>query len=80
MVGYAMDLDSILRRAVDLGASDVHLKLGQPPVIRIDGDLEPLPETPPLAEADLEAALGTVTGLSPRRREMFEESGDLDIA
>jgi twitching motility protein PilT len=80
MVGYAMDLDSILRRAVDLGASDVHLKLGQPPVIRIDGDLEPLPETPPLAEADLDAALGTVTGLSPRRREMFEESGDLDIA
>jgi twitching motility protein PilT len=80
MVGYAMDLDSILRRAVDLGASDVHLKLGQPPVIRIDGDLEPLGETPPLAESDLEAALGTVTGLSPRRREMFEESGDLDIA
>jgi twitching motility protein PilT len=80
MLGYAMDLDSILRRAVDLGASDVHLKLGQPPVIRIDGDLEPLPETPPLAEGDLEAALGTVTGLSPRRREMFEESGDLDIA
>ncbi|HEY7730826.1 MAG TPA: PilT/PilU family type 4a pilus ATPase [Gaiellaceae bacterium] len=75
-----MDLDSILRRAVDLGASDVHLKLGQPPVIRIDGDLEPLPEEPPLAEADLEAALGVVTGLSPRRRELFEESGDLDIA
>jgi twitching motility protein PilT len=75
-----MELDSILRRAVDLGASDVHLKLGQPPVIRIDGDLEPLPEEPPLAEADLEAALGVVTGLSPRRRELFEESGDLDIA
>ena len=75
-----MDLDSILRRAVDLGASDIHLKLGQPPVIRIDGDLEPLPEEPPLAESDLEAALGVVTGLSPRRRELFEESGDLDIA
>jgi twitching motility protein PilT len=80
MVGYAMDLDSTLRRAVELGASDVHLKLGQPPVIRIDGDLEPLPETPPLAEPDLEAALTVVTGLSPRRRELFEESGDLDIA
>ena len=75
-----MDLDSLLRRAVDLGASDVHLKLGQPPVIRIDGDLEPLPDTPPLAEADLDLALAAVTGLSPRRRELFEESGDLDIA
>jgi twitching motility protein PilT len=75
-----MDLDNLLRRAVDLGASDVHLKLGQPPVIRIDGDLEPLPEWPPLGENDLEAALFAVTGLSPRRREAFEESGDLDIA
>jgi twitching motility protein PilT len=75
-----MDLDTLLRRAVELGASDVHLKLGQPPVIRIDGDLEPLPEWPPLGESDLEAALFAVTGLSPRRREAFEETGDLDIA
>ena len=27
--------------AVELGASDVHLKVGQPPIIRHDGDLEP---------------------------------------
>jgi twitching motility protein PilT len=80
MQRLAMDLDSLLRRAVELGASDVHLKLGQPPVIRIDGDLEPLPEWPPLGEGDLEVALHAVTGLSPRRRESFEETGDLDIA
>ena len=29
-----MDLDAILRRAVDLGATDVHLKEGQPPILR----------------------------------------------
>ena len=34
-----MHLDSLLRRAVELGASDVHLKLGQPPVVRCDGKL-----------------------------------------
>ena len=37
-----MSLHDILSQAVDLGASDVHLKFGQPPVVRIDGDLAPL--------------------------------------
>ena len=32
----------VLRHAVAAGASDVHLKLGQPPVLRIDGELEPI--------------------------------------
>ena len=34
-----MDLDAILRRAVELGATDIHLKEGQPPILRRDGDL-----------------------------------------
>ena len=37
-----MDLELILRTAVERGASDIHLKAGQPPVIRFDGELEPL--------------------------------------
>ena len=41
-----VDLDTILRAAVDRGASDVHLKVGQPPIVRFDGDLEPLPGLP----------------------------------
>ena len=35
-----MDLDSLLRHAVDGGASDVHLKVGQPPILRHDGALQ----------------------------------------
>jgi len=75
-----MDLIAVLTRAVEAGASDVHLKLGQPPVIRRDGELEHLLEHAPLSEQDLEAVLMEVTQLSPRRREMFEDTGDLDIA
>ena len=75
-----MDLDALLQRVVATGASDVHLKLGQPPIIRIDGDLEPLPDWPVLGDADLEGALHAVTVRSPKRREAFYESGDLDIA
>ena len=58
----------------------MHFKLGQPPVVRLDGDLEPLPGEQVLSESDLEAVLDEITALSPRRRESFEEMGDLDIA
>jgi twitching motility protein PilT len=75
-----MELNPLLRRAVDMGASDVHLKLGQPPVVRMDGDLEQVVDHPPLTEPDLESVLHAVTMISPRRREVFEETGDLDIA
>jgi twitching motility protein PilT len=75
-----MDLISLLTRVVASGASDVHFKLGQPPVIRLDGDLEPIDDEPPLGEAQLEAILDEVTSVAPRRRQLFDESGDLDIA
>jgi twitching motility protein PilT len=75
-----VELVPLLQSVVDAGASDVHLKLGQPPVVRLDGDLEPLPDEQVLSESDLEAVLDEVTALSPRRRESFEETGDLDIA
>ncbi|GIU90265.1 MAG: hypothetical protein KatS3mg010_1364 [Acidimicrobiia bacterium] len=35
-----LDLDQLLRHALERGASDVHVKVGSPPFIRIDGRLE----------------------------------------
>ena len=35
-----LDLDQLLRQAVERGASDVHIKVGSPPYIRVDGRLE----------------------------------------
>ena len=75
-----MELVPLLQTVVDAGASDVHFKLGQPPIVRLDGDLEPLAGTEVLSETDLETVLDEITALSPRRRETFEEMGDLDIA
>ncbi len=75
-----MDLIDLLTAAVSAGASDVHLKLGQPPVIRIDGELEPMQGWAALGEHDLIEVLDNVTEISPRRRESFDELGDLDIA
>jgi twitching motility protein PilT len=75
-----MDLNAVLRHAVETGASDVHFKLGQPPVLRFDGALAPATEFPPLGEADLQAVLEQVTIATPRRKQTFDDTGDLDIA
>jgi twitching motility protein PilT len=75
-----MDLNAILRIAVELGASDIHLKVGQPPMLRTDGEIAPLPECPALNEQNLLAALEAVTRVTPERMRQFHETGDLDIA
>ena len=75
-----MDLNGLLTRAVELGASDIHLKLGQPPVVRRDGELGYLEGWPALNDADLAAALEIVGARSPERLQLFHDHGDLDIA
>src|SRR5688500_10609705 len=75
-----MDLNALLRRAVELGASDIHLKLDQPPMLRRDGAIAPLDECPALSEQNLLAALEAVTRVTPEKLKTFHESGDLDIA
>src|SRR5213076_1458915 len=41
-------LDQVLQTARQLGASDVHIKVGLPPVFRIRGDLRTVRDMPPL--------------------------------
>jgi len=74
-----VDLNGLLRHAVEQGASDIHLKLGRPPVLRRDGGLVAL-DTAPLDAAALLSILDTVGARSPERRAQFETTGDLDIA
>ncbi|HSG14585.1 MAG TPA: PilT/PilU family type 4a pilus ATPase [Gaiellaceae bacterium] len=80
MHGLSMDLDVVLQRAVDLGASDVHFKVGQPPILRVDGQLAPVEGQAPLGDAEVEAVLDRVSAHVPRRREAFDETGELDVA
>jgi twitching motility protein PilT len=74
-----MDLDLLLTRAVEAGATDLHLKVGGPARLRRDGRLQPLDETR-LTEADLKAVVDEICASSPHRREGFLETGELDIA
>jgi twitching motility protein PilT len=75
-----MDLNTLLQRAIDQGASDVHLKIGQPPILRHDGDLSPMDGVAALEESHLEGILDIVTRSNPKRRAQFDETGDLDIS
>jgi twitching motility protein PilT len=75
-----MDLNAALLDAVSRGASDIHLKVGQPPVVRRDGDLERLQGWEPLSDLDAEVVLGAVTAPHPAKRAHFDESGDLDLS
>ncbi len=75
-----MELNPLLRRAVELGASDIHLKVGVPPILRRDGALGPLEESPLVTDRDTEAVLQIVGKRSPERLAAFKDTGDLDIA
>jgi twitching motility protein PilT len=65
---------------VQAGASDVHLKIGQPPVLRRDGTLSALEGWPPLEGSQLESVLATLTAQDPARKLEFDQSGELDLA
>jgi twitching motility protein PilT len=75
-----MDLNTLLKAVVDTGATDLHLKLGLPPVLRRDGELGTLEGWQPLSEADLETVLIGITERTPHRLEGFRATGELDTS
>jgi twitching motility protein PilT len=75
-----MDLNALLAHAVEAGASDIHLKLDKPPMVRLDGSVGPLEGWEPLGESELLGALQRICASNPTRLEGFHETGDLDIA
>ncbi len=75
-----MELNRLLHSAVERGASDVHLKVGQPPVIRLDGQLQPLEGWRALDSAQLRQILHEVGAAAPARLASFDDTGELDLA
>ena len=75
-----MDLELVLKHAVEQGASDIHLKVERPPILRCDGNLGELDGEAELSERDLELALEQVCAETPKRLQTFLETGELDSA
>ncbi len=72
-----MDLKEILRTMLQNEASDLHLKVGSPPVVRIHGELVPL-DHKLLTREDVDGALGELT--TQPQRDRFVETHELDCA
>jgi twitching motility protein PilT len=70
-------MEQLLREAVEKNASDLHLSAGQPPRLRVDGDLVPL-DHPVMSPEDVMAAVTTV--LTPEQKAHFEADHELDLA
>ena len=69
-------IDVLLERALACGASDLHLRAGSPPLMRLHGRLKPLPEVDD--HEGYEAALLAI--LTESQRQIFEARSDLDFA
>jgi len=70
-----VQLDELLDRVVEMGGSDLHLAVGSPPVMRIQGELHRIPGMTPLNGSDVRRlVLGMFT---QRQRERFIEEGEL---
>src|SRR3990172_4577303 len=73
-----MQIDDLLRIAVERKASDLHLKVGNFPYLRVDGVLMPLSELKRLTAEDmLNMAFSMMTN---RQKQKFKESAELDLA
>jgi twitching motility protein PilT len=71
-------VQTLLRLLVARGGSDLHLSSGQPPRMRLHGDLMPMTDFLPPSALDLKKLL---YGVAPQRnREEFEAANDTDFA
>ncbi|HQB39404.1 MAG TPA: type IV pilus twitching motility protein PilT [Deltaproteobacteria bacterium] len=73
-----MDLNEILTIAVKAKGSDVHIKTGLPPIVRIDGRLHPMPNAPRLSP-DIVGSMAQ-SMMNDRQRRIFEENSEVDLA
>ena len=73
-----MNIDDLLKIAVERKASDLHLKVGNHPVLRIDGILTPLVELKRLMQEDT-IAMGFAI-MNTQQKERFKKDHEIDMA
>jgi twitching motility protein PilT len=73
-----MDINELLRIAVASGASDLHIKVGSYPMMRVNGVLVVSSEAKRLDRADTEAMAAVLFG--PEHLEKFRKAQEVDLA
>lgn len=72
-----MDISEILTYTKEQGASDLHISTGEPPIIRINGDIRKV-DSPPLSKEQVHTMLYDI--LTDEQRKTFEEKKEIDFA
>jgi twitching motility protein PilT len=73
-----MEINDILKIAIQAGASDIHLKAGMPPIFRIDGTLLPLKDAPRLPPEEVSRLAFSI--MNDYQRQKFQQENDIDFA
>lgn len=73
-----MDISEILQKVIDNGSSDLHLTVGSPPVLRINGHLTPLPGVEALSPEEVETLVLSL--LTPEQKELLSKQLELDFS
>jgi twitching motility protein PilT len=73
-----MDIIELLKKAHSMNASDLHIKVGSPPILRIDGELTPLTSESRVSPEDVVKVVYSV--LTNEQKETFKREKDLDFA
>lgn len=60
MAESTLKIETLLEQVVKQDASDLHITVGTPPMLRVDGALKPFPDIPPLKEADVEKLIFSI--------------------
>ena len=71
-------IEGMLRVMVQRGSSDLHLRVGEPPIVRVDGGMVRLPDTAALQARELESLVKSI--MPERNRSEFDSSSDTDFA
>ncbi|MDP2014355.1 MAG: ATPase, T2SS/T4P/T4SS family, partial [Actinomycetota bacterium] len=73
-----LELDSLLLRLLEAEGSDLHLSMNAPPMVRIKGELQPLPGYQALTARAIRESVYSI--LTDRQKQVFEENKELDLA
>jgi len=73
-----LNLANLLKKMLDMQASDLHITINTPPQVRVHGFLQPLPNYPPLTAAQTKALVYSV--LTDAQKQKFEENLELDFS
>ncbi len=73
-----MNIDELLRGSIEKGASDLHLKVGVFPMVRVHGELIPLDKFPKLNQEETVGLAFSI--MSASQKEKFKEKCELDLA